>query len=59
MRLLFRPQTTDLPLAPLYLAVSSIVQEECRSASEDQQEEYLDLVVASYLAFYMRCDAKG
>ncbi|EKM60878.1 uncharacterized protein PHACADRAFT_133752 [Phanerochaete carnosa HHB-10118-sp] len=53
-KLLFQLQTADAPWSRLYLATLSIVAEECRSAP--QQTEYLEVVMASYLAFYKECN---
>ncbi|GJE87799.1 Urb2 domain-containing protein [Phanerochaete sordida] len=56
-KLLRRQHAADAARPGLYLAVLSVVAEECRSAQ--QQDEYLEVVLASYLAFYRECDEHG
>lgn len=59
MKLLFSQKSSDSLTSRLYLAALSIVQEECRSHLHTQQEEYLEVVLASYLAFCRDCDEKS
>jgi hypothetical protein len=58
-KLLLQPHDAIASRSRLYLAALSIVQEECRFGGEAQQEEYLEVVLASYLAFYNECDDKS